>query len=322
MKGLLEMARVPFLRRHSRWRDNVSAYLDGELSERERSRFEAHAAGCEGCRRELAAQRELKTLLSGLPEVAAPRSFRLTPEMVEATPVPAPPRRSQTPLRVSQFAAGLAVVALVTVGVIDVTSGGSNSSTTDTRASAGSTEGHAMAVPKAADARAATAAGSPVAAEAAPSETKAAASTSTVSPTPTTGITAPTAHGPTGASNPPATAEASPPPSATSGSEASPTSSSSPTPAVPATGPGTTGDLGQHGFAPTETPEVGTFSAAGSAPADSNPDGGAIATAAYPRTVAADDAHAWYRPAEFGLGAFALLAIAASIVLARRRRSE
>ena len=73
--------------------------------------------------------RQVRLLVSSLPEVAAPRSFRLTPAMVAATTLVAlsrPPQRRFVQ-RTAQFAAGLAMVALLAVVTIDVTS--SNNST-------------------------------------------------------------------------------------------------------------------------------------------------------------------------------------------------
>ena len=39
--------------RHSRLRDLLSAYIDGQVSESEALRIEEHLSGCDECRREL-----------------------------------------------------------------------------------------------------------------------------------------------------------------------------------------------------------------------------------------------------------------------------
>lgn len=57
--------------------DNLSAYLDGRLAERERRRVERHLAECEVCREDLATLRETVTLLRQVPSMPLPRSFTL-----------------------------------------------------------------------------------------------------------------------------------------------------------------------------------------------------------------------------------------------------
>jgi anti-sigma factor RsiW len=129
------MARLPFLRRHVRWFDDANAYIDGELRASVEAPFEAHLLGCARCRARVDELRQVRLLVASLPEVAAPRSFRLTPAMV-AGPAPiaqAPTPRPRFALHTAQFAAGFAVVALLAVVTIDVTS--SNSSSSDGRVS-------------------------------------------------------------------------------------------------------------------------------------------------------------------------------------------
>lgn len=71
-------------RRHGRLRTLLSVYIDGQVSEAEASRIEAHLVGCQECRWELESLRSTVDLLKGLPELALPRSFALV-----ATPEPA-----------------------------------------------------------------------------------------------------------------------------------------------------------------------------------------------------------------------------------------
>ena len=65
------------LNRHSRLRGLISAYVDGQVTESERSRVEAHLAGCDQCRSELEGLRATVSLLRALPELPVPRSFAL-----------------------------------------------------------------------------------------------------------------------------------------------------------------------------------------------------------------------------------------------------
>lgn len=65
---------------HTDWerqRETLTAYVDGELGAPERVALEAHLPGCAECQAEVAAQRQTRALLRGLPELAAPRAFTL-----------------------------------------------------------------------------------------------------------------------------------------------------------------------------------------------------------------------------------------------------
>ena len=65
---------------HPDWelqRERLSAYLDSEVSADERASLEAHLPVCETCQRELAALRQMRTLLAALPTPSLPRSFAL-----------------------------------------------------------------------------------------------------------------------------------------------------------------------------------------------------------------------------------------------------
>ncbi len=103
-------------------RDDISAHADGELAPERRDALEAHIAGCERCRTELDELLAVRSALRGLPQVAAPRSFALTPAMAEGEPRPVTPRT--TPAFVAMrlagagFAAVLAVVVMLDAGGI------------------------------------------------------------------------------------------------------------------------------------------------------------------------------------------------------------
>lgn len=65
--------------------DQLAAYLDYELPEDQRAVVREHLRRCPQCENELATLRATKQLLRDLPDMAPPRSFRLSPEQVAAT---------------------------------------------------------------------------------------------------------------------------------------------------------------------------------------------------------------------------------------------
>ena len=116
------MARIPFLRRHSRYREMADGYLDGELGPRDVSKFEAHAAGCTECAAMVEAGRVLKASLGAVPMVEAPRSFRITPALLhERAPAPKPVRVTPV-LMVARFGAAASVAAFAVVGTLQFSS--------------------------------------------------------------------------------------------------------------------------------------------------------------------------------------------------------
>lgn len=66
----------------------LSAYIDGQLDESDRTALEARLAQEDDLRQELAAMRQTVALLRDLPTIRAPRAFTLTPEMVGQTTAP------------------------------------------------------------------------------------------------------------------------------------------------------------------------------------------------------------------------------------------
>ncbi|HUF52654.1 MAG TPA: zf-HC2 domain-containing protein [Dehalococcoidia bacterium] len=106
-------------------RADLSSYADGELSWKAGERVEKHLASCAACREELALLRALRSALADLPEVSAPRSFALTPEMA-ARPAPAPMPAGPGPAFVAMRVAGAGVAAVLALVVfIDRDGGGS-----------------------------------------------------------------------------------------------------------------------------------------------------------------------------------------------------
>ena len=117
------------VRPHSRLRAQSSAYVDGELGPAAHRRFEAHLAGCEECTLAVDASRAVKALLAAVPMEEAPRSFRLTPQMVSAPVTPVQRPRSAAPLRLAQVTTALAAFALLTVVTVGAFAGSSSDST-------------------------------------------------------------------------------------------------------------------------------------------------------------------------------------------------
>jgi len=112
-----------WLSKHARLRNNLSPYIDGRLTASQATALKAHLAVCETCSRELDELRATATALNELPQAEPPRSFAITPEMLErkaaagARPTPA--------LGVGMRLAGAAVaVVLAVVLVGDLTVGG------------------------------------------------------------------------------------------------------------------------------------------------------------------------------------------------------
>jgi anti-sigma factor RsiW len=55
----------------------VTAYVEGALSERDRDRYEAHVAGCDGCDNYLAQMRETIRITGTLTEDQVPEPMRV-----------------------------------------------------------------------------------------------------------------------------------------------------------------------------------------------------------------------------------------------------
>ena len=120
---------LPPIAPHGRWRRQLDAYLDGELSAPAERRFARHLSGCARCGAALSEARAVKTLFATLPEEPAPRSFAVSEAML--APVPAPSARTAAPspaygaLRwASGVAAAAVVFALGVLVVVDVGGGG------------------------------------------------------------------------------------------------------------------------------------------------------------------------------------------------------
>jgi Putative zinc-finger len=113
-----------WLNKRARFKDQFSPYLDGALSSTEIATLEAHLGSCEACRAELDELRATVAATRQLPQVDAPRSFALTPEILEGRR-PATAVASAPPLALGMrlASAGVAVVlAVVVIG--DLSDGG------------------------------------------------------------------------------------------------------------------------------------------------------------------------------------------------------
>ena len=112
-------------------RDDISAHADGELAPARLDTLEAHLTGCQRCRTELDGLLTVRDALRDLPQVAAPRSFTLTPAMTEREPAPVTSRTTPSfvAMRVAGagFAAVLAVVVMLDAGGIVDDNGGRSS---------------------------------------------------------------------------------------------------------------------------------------------------------------------------------------------------
>jgi hypothetical protein len=112
-----------WLNKHPRLRNNLSPYVDGRLTASETTVLEAHIALCEACRRELDELRATASALRGLPQAEAPRSFAITPGMLERRAMAA--ARPTPALGAGMRLAGAAVAAALAVVLVgDLTIGG------------------------------------------------------------------------------------------------------------------------------------------------------------------------------------------------------
>jgi hypothetical protein len=92
----------------------ISAWLDGALDPAASAKLEAHVAACDACRARAGELRAVRASLAVLPDVEAPRSFRLTPQRLEA---PAP-RRAPAPSPWMRYAPAVSAAALVVFAVL------------------------------------------------------------------------------------------------------------------------------------------------------------------------------------------------------------
>jgi len=107
-------------REHRRVHGLLSAYVDDELSSRDRSRVEQHLSQCAGCRADLHSLRWTKRLLGQAPALKIPRSFVVR----EADLGKALPRRRRRSLWATQWATAVVALLFVVVMGSDLLLGG------------------------------------------------------------------------------------------------------------------------------------------------------------------------------------------------------
>jgi anti-sigma-K factor RskA len=105
---------------HTRWSDDLAAYMLGALKPGEATELERHLEGCERCREEM---RWLEPAVHSLPESVArrepPKQLRQTlMAEVRADAAAEKPTRSRSRRWVLKPAVGFAVVALLVAGVV------------------------------------------------------------------------------------------------------------------------------------------------------------------------------------------------------------
>jgi len=118
---------MPWFDRHRRYRDRLSAYLDGELDAAALGRLKRHLDDCDPCRAELEELRATVAALQQMPAPAAQRSFTLTPEQAAAPRRPSPfaARPLDFGLRIAAAGVAVALAAVVIVDAGGLTDGGS-----------------------------------------------------------------------------------------------------------------------------------------------------------------------------------------------------
>jgi hypothetical protein len=107
---------MSFLRKKSehQWvEESLSAYVDGELSPREKRRVEEHLKECRACSESFTTLRQTVALLKELPVLTAPRSFAIRPAVVRPKPVRAPSAWGYGLLRGATALATLLLVLLI-----------------------------------------------------------------------------------------------------------------------------------------------------------------------------------------------------------------
>ena len=106
--------------RRGDWRDDVSAYLDDELSPRERQRMEARLAASAEMREYLAELEQMRSVLRSFDPAQSSVPFQLTPEMInDPARVPLRPTVAARALRLSMSTAAVGVATFAAVMVFD-----------------------------------------------------------------------------------------------------------------------------------------------------------------------------------------------------------
>ena len=102
----------------------LSDFIDGELEPGARAALEEHLAACPACSEELESLRATVLMLRRMPEVEAPRSFRLAPASVAETQPPPEKPVFLWAMRVSTAVAVVAFTIMVAGNVSGLWEGG------------------------------------------------------------------------------------------------------------------------------------------------------------------------------------------------------
>ena len=106
--------------RRADWRDDVSAYLDDELSPRDRARVEARLAQSAEMQDYLADLEQMRTVLRRFDPAQSASPFQLTPEMIDdPARISVRPAGTARALRLSMSTAALGVATFAAVMVFD-----------------------------------------------------------------------------------------------------------------------------------------------------------------------------------------------------------
>ena len=96
--------------KHQRWTEDLSAYLDDQLSPSVKEALEAHLVSCVSCRDDLESLRNVTMLLHRVPQVPVPRSYTLSEAPAKGLTWSV---RYAAPLRYSTAVASLLLLAVV-----------------------------------------------------------------------------------------------------------------------------------------------------------------------------------------------------------------
>src|SRR5690606_6111425 len=119
-----------WFRRNEHDEEQLSAYLDGELTARQTENVESHLRTCDACSALLEELRETSALLSAMPAQLPRRSFVLGAEYAQA-----PAKEAARPARRSNFVFAPAIALSVFVALLFVDLGNFSSTSSNEDAS-------------------------------------------------------------------------------------------------------------------------------------------------------------------------------------------
>jgi len=127
--------------------EELSAYLDGELTATEMADIGHHLALCSTCRDDLAELRAMHALLRQLPQHESPRSFALDASMLaSSSPPPSRVLRLLPVMRTLSVAATIAFLLVSVVTIFQLTTGGDKMASEATLFETGSAPGASESV--------------------------------------------------------------------------------------------------------------------------------------------------------------------------------